>query len=295
MLEATPGAPYGGSTADLRAVERNMAVRRFRIERLLPRDVYAFSLTSFPLLGAGGAGAGGAGASVPRAAPGGPFSRGAYLSDAAISPHPRFGTLTASIRRRRGAKVDIQVPLYRDRATRTVSGAPAVPAAAAAVSPSGVMAASGAAGAAGAAGVAGAGAPAPAPALEPLASVTEITDPRFAEAAAEAEAADAAEAAAEAAAGRATGAAAGAVIGAETEATRRFAEALAEDAAAGGEASFARAAAGATELNDNVNVGPAHVEAPGGGAIHMDAMAFGMGCWCVAEAVGSIPRASEPP
>ena len=100
MLEATPGVPYGGSTADLRAVQRNMAVRRFRIERLLPRDVHAFSVTAFPLLGVGGAGF-----SVPRAPPGGPFSRSAYVSDAAISPHPRFGTLTASIRRRRSAKV----------------------------------------------------------------------------------------------------------------------------------------------------------------------------------------------
>ena len=113
MIEGTPGAPYGGSTADLRAVERNMAVRRFRIERALPRGVLAFSIVNFPLLGAGGDSF-----SSPPAAPGGPFSRSAYVSDAVISPHPRFGTLTASIRRRRGRKVDIQMPLYRDRNTR---------------------------------------------------------------------------------------------------------------------------------------------------------------------------------
>jgi glutamate--cysteine ligase catalytic subunit len=41
----------------------------------------------------------------------GPFSFSAYVPDAVISPHPRFGTLVANIRSRRGRKVNIQVPL----------------------------------------------------------------------------------------------------------------------------------------------------------------------------------------
>ena len=65
----------------------------------------------FPLLGVGdfteprGLGRGGASAAS------------SFLPDAVINPHPRFGTLTANIRARRGGKVDIRVPLFRDAAT----------------------------------------------------------------------------------------------------------------------------------------------------------------------------------
>lgn len=34
-----------------------------------------------------------------------------------INPHPRFATLTGNIRRRRGGKVGIRVPLFRDART----------------------------------------------------------------------------------------------------------------------------------------------------------------------------------
>lgn len=37
-----------------------------------------------------------------------------YIGDGIINPHPRFGTLTANIRQRRGEKVNIRVPLFRD-------------------------------------------------------------------------------------------------------------------------------------------------------------------------------------
>ncbi len=111
MVEATPGIPYGGSTHDLLSVERNMAMRRYRISgsKALPPGTLPFSLVNFPLLGAGRF------FTLPPRAPGGAFSRSAYLPDAVISPHPRFGALTANIRRRRGRKVNIQVPLYMDR------------------------------------------------------------------------------------------------------------------------------------------------------------------------------------
>jgi glutamate--cysteine ligase catalytic subunit len=42
------------------------------------------------------------------------FSESEYVPDYAINPHPRFGALTRNIRMRRGKKVDIKVPLYRD-------------------------------------------------------------------------------------------------------------------------------------------------------------------------------------
>ena len=47
------------------------------------------------------------------------------MSDAVINPHPRFGALTQNIRTRRGEKVDIRMPRFRDTKTPTgVVGAP---------------------------------------------------------------------------------------------------------------------------------------------------------------------------
>lgn len=43
-----------------------------------------------------------------------PYSQSAYVPDYIINPHPRFAALTRNIRARRGKKVDIHVPLYRD-------------------------------------------------------------------------------------------------------------------------------------------------------------------------------------
>lgn len=37
-----------------------------------------------------------------------------YIDDDHISSHPRFKTLTRNIRLRRGEKVDIKVPLFKD-------------------------------------------------------------------------------------------------------------------------------------------------------------------------------------
>ena len=112
MVEATPGSPYGGSLEDLLRVEANMALRRARISAACPSGVVPLSLAVFPLLGVGRGDA-----SAPHTAPGGPFSASAYIGDALISPHPRFGALTANIRARRGSNVDIRVPLYIDART----------------------------------------------------------------------------------------------------------------------------------------------------------------------------------
>lgn len=47
----------------------------------------------------------------------GPIFKSKYIPDGCINPHPRFGTLVANIRERRGSKVDIQVPLFEDKNT----------------------------------------------------------------------------------------------------------------------------------------------------------------------------------
>lgn len=46
-----------------------------------------------------------------------PYSQSSYVPDSIINPHPRFAALVQNIRNRRGGKVDIQVPLFRDQFT----------------------------------------------------------------------------------------------------------------------------------------------------------------------------------
>ena len=43
-----------------------------------------------------------------------PSSRSKFVIDSTINPHPRFAGLVKSIRQRRGEKVEIRVPLYKD-------------------------------------------------------------------------------------------------------------------------------------------------------------------------------------
>jgi glutamate--cysteine ligase catalytic subunit len=114
MVEATPGVPYGNATDDLCKVEANMALRRARIHLAAGAHTSPFSIVAYPFLGVGNF-------TSPQTAVNhdsiGPFSYSSYINDSIISPHPRFGTLTANIRTRRGRKIDIQVPLYIDSNT----------------------------------------------------------------------------------------------------------------------------------------------------------------------------------
>jgi glutamate--cysteine ligase catalytic subunit len=110
MVEATPSAPYGGYTSSLLEVEQNMRLRRSRLLSVLEPDELAPTMTVFPLMGCGDF-------VLPPAPPGGPASQSATVPDACINVHPRFPTLTANIRSRRGSKVDIRVPTYKDEAT----------------------------------------------------------------------------------------------------------------------------------------------------------------------------------
>lgn len=112
MVEATPDRPYTGYTTDLLRVERNMRLRRKRIMTVLDDDELAPTISAYPMLGAQGEDG-----SVPPTPVGGPRTESEYIGDGVINPHPRFGTLTANIRQRRGSKVNIRVPLFRDTNT----------------------------------------------------------------------------------------------------------------------------------------------------------------------------------
>ena len=79
---------------------------------VLTKNEIAPTVSAFPLLGCLGDDG-----SVPPVPVGGEVTLSEYIGDGIINPHPRFGTLTANIRQRRGSKVNIKVPLFRDSET----------------------------------------------------------------------------------------------------------------------------------------------------------------------------------
>lgn len=112
MIEATPGSPYDGdSLADYLAVENNMIARRLVAQTQLPAHIRPLTLTAFPRMGC-------ANFTSPQAKAIGPASQSLFLPDEIINRHARFPTLTANIRKRRGCKVAINLPLYPDSATK---------------------------------------------------------------------------------------------------------------------------------------------------------------------------------
>lgn len=120
MLEGTPKRPLRGLTTHLGRVERNMRLRRKRLLATLNDDEIAPTMTNFPLFGVGDF-------TYPPEAPNGPIAQSDYVPDLVINPHPRFAALTTNIRERRGRKVNIQIPLYRDENTPEFEGLAASP------------------------------------------------------------------------------------------------------------------------------------------------------------------------
>lgn len=110
MIEGTPGKPYGALSSCFNVVEANMKARRFEVIELLEKDEKLLCLTSFPRLGCGNF-------TFPNAEtdPKKSALRSLFFPDAAVyGGHPRFKTLARNIRQRRGRKVVINVPIYRD-------------------------------------------------------------------------------------------------------------------------------------------------------------------------------------
>ncbi|KAA1093230.1 hypothetical protein PGT21_029079 [Puccinia graminis f. sp. tritici] len=122
MLESTPGAPYISTLEDCLRVEFNMRYRRELIRAKLAENERLVTLTSFPRLGAP------QGFTVPYEAPCGSVAQSLYLPDDVINQHIRFPTLTRNIRKRRGSKVAIFVPVFPDLNTPKPFRDPTVPA-----------------------------------------------------------------------------------------------------------------------------------------------------------------------
>ncbi|KAF8348383.1 glutamate-cysteine ligase catalytic subunit [Amanita rubescens] len=112
MLESTPGSPYTGSIADLLSVEANMRYRRNLARKHLKPNEVPMSFTSFPRLGVPGQ------FTEPHYDPSDAVSsHSLFLPEEIANPHARFPTLTANIRRRRGSKVAINLPIFFDKNT----------------------------------------------------------------------------------------------------------------------------------------------------------------------------------
>ncbi|KAH7108152.1 glutamate-cysteine ligase catalytic subunit [Auriculariales sp. MPI-PUGE-AT-0066] len=112
MIESTPGAPYTGALPDLLSVERNMRYRRFVLRKHLNESEIPIALTSFPRLGVPGV------FTKPYYDPANALaSHSLFLPDQITNEHIRFPTLTASIRKRRGSKVAINLPIFFDEKT----------------------------------------------------------------------------------------------------------------------------------------------------------------------------------
>jgi glutamate--cysteine ligase catalytic subunit len=109
MLESTPGKPYEGLTS-LLEVEDNMMMRRSRLLSCLEKNEIVPTLSCFPMLGVGES-------TYPAFAADGPVAQSLFIPDEAIFPHPRFPTLSANIRKRRGEKVHIARPKFIDKHT----------------------------------------------------------------------------------------------------------------------------------------------------------------------------------
>jgi len=113
MVEGTPGGPYGGSTNYFNTVEHNMRVRRRELEDLLEEDEVCVSISAFPRLGCPGF-------TVPETKPDPEksFTRSLFWpSEATYLGHPRFARLSENIRKRRGEKVAINIPIFKDTNT----------------------------------------------------------------------------------------------------------------------------------------------------------------------------------
>ncbi|EYC05040.1 hypothetical protein Y032_0084g1747 [Ancylostoma ceylanicum] len=113
MVEGTPGVPYGGLLACFNVVEANMVVRRKEVQKLLKKGESVLSI-SFPALGSRDF-------TVPPMKPTprqeGPGRSIFWPEDAVFCGHPRFKNLVKNIRGRRGEKVAINVPIFRDKNT----------------------------------------------------------------------------------------------------------------------------------------------------------------------------------
>ncbi|KAK2754704.1 Zn finger-containing GTPase- Activating Protein for ARF [Arachnomyces sp. PD_36] len=111
MLEATPGKPWGIGFKDLLRVESDMKRRRVIAKEHMNANEYPITLTTFPRLGTKDD------FTYPHYPVSGSALRSQFVPDEIANPHIRFPTLAANIRGRRGRKVELNVPVFKDKNT----------------------------------------------------------------------------------------------------------------------------------------------------------------------------------
>ena len=126
MVEVVPTAPYE-IDGDPNPVYNNMKERREKIKVLCKEGDVLFAGSVYPMMGVNDY-------FVPRIKDEeegeedeeekdpfyddvNPASKSIFVSDELINPHPRFSTMAENIRLRRGEKVCIQMPIYKDEKT----------------------------------------------------------------------------------------------------------------------------------------------------------------------------------
>ncbi|EDO46274.1 predicted protein, partial [Nematostella vectensis] len=114
MIEGTPGKPFGGCMRHFNMIEANMKLRREEVKRIMgDTDEAVMSIVGFPRLGCPNF-------TFPNhtPTPGHGVTTSLFYPDMVVHQgHPRFATLTRNIRERRGSKVAINVPIFKDTNT----------------------------------------------------------------------------------------------------------------------------------------------------------------------------------
>ncbi|KAL1848366.1 glutamate--cysteine ligase [Diaporthe australafricana] len=111
MLEATPGKPWGIEFRELLKVEPDMILRRAIAKDHMRAEEFPITLTTFPRIGSPGV------FTNPHYPISGSKLRSQFVPDEIANPHIRFPTLAANIRWRRGRKVQVNVPVFKDKNT----------------------------------------------------------------------------------------------------------------------------------------------------------------------------------
>ncbi|XP_063713193.1 glutamate--cysteine ligase catalytic subunit-like [Symsagittifera roscoffensis] len=125
MVECVPDKPYKGIINHLNTVESNMRNRRTLLNSILKPNQFYLWYPTFPLLGCPDS-------TIPHteASPesNSESSMSVFISDQVIySSHPRFRTLSKNIRKRRGSKVAINIPVFKDKHTPSPFNQPNIP------------------------------------------------------------------------------------------------------------------------------------------------------------------------
>jgi len=121
MVEAVPSKPYTlyDAKAPLNALKSLIKRRKLINDELFMQNMFMTSISSWPNLGVEGFFSTDNEKlySIENYEEYNTASKSEYVLDDITNPHPRFPAMMTSVRKRRGKKVDIRVPLYPDENT----------------------------------------------------------------------------------------------------------------------------------------------------------------------------------